>query len=185
MPNSRATSAASNTENQDAIELLAADHKEVKSMFKEFESLKEDGSDDDKRALVERICAALTIHATVEEEIFYPAVRAEIDDQDLMDEADVEHASAKELIAQLEEASPGDDHYDAKVTVLGELIDHHVKEEEGQMFPKAKKAIDTEAVGAELAARKAELEAELGIGEPIPPAATKRKPSTNSNKRKS
>ena len=121
----------------------------------------------------------------MEEEIFYPAVRAEIDDQDLMDEADVEHASAKELIAQLEEASPGDDHYDAKVTVLGELIDHHVKEEEGQMFPKAKKAIDTEAVGAELAARKAELEAELGIGEPMPPAATKRKPSTNSNKRKS
>ena len=76
-------------------------------MFKEFESLKEDGSDDDKRALVERICAALTIHATVEEEIFYPAVRAEIDDQDLMDEADVEHASAKDLIAQAGGGQPG------------------------------------------------------------------------------
>jgi hypothetical protein len=186
MPNNRATSAASKTEKQDAIQLLTAGHREVKSMFKEFESLKEeDGADDDKKGLVERICAALTIHATVEEEIFYPAVRAAIDDQDLMDEADVEHASAKELIAQLEEASPSDDHYDAKVTVLGELIDHHVKEEEGQMFPKAKKAIDTAAIGTELAARKAELEAELGIGEPMPPAATRPKPSTNSNKRRS
>jgi hemerythrin-like domain-containing protein len=108
---------------------------------------------------------ALTIHATVEEEIFYPAVREAIDDEDLMDEADVEHANAKNLIAQLEEASPGDDHYDAKVTVLGEMVDHHVKEEEGEIFPKAKKAIDTVSVGAELAERKAELQEEMGMAE--------------------
>jgi hypothetical protein len=112
-------------------------------------------------------------------------VREAIDDEDLMDEADVEHASAKDLIAQLEEGSPGDDHYDAKVTVLGEMIDHHVKEEEGEMFPKAKKAIDTNAVGAELAARKAELQAEMGVGDPVPPDARSRKLSGNSSKRKS
>jgi len=171
---------------EDAIELLMADHKEVKAMFKQFESLKQqDNADDDKAELVGRICAALTIHATVEEEIFYPAVREAIDDEDLMDEADVEHASAKDLIAQLEEGSPSDDHYDAKVTVLGEMIDHHVKEEEGEMFPKAKKAIDTNAVGAELAARKAELQAEMGVGDPVPPDARSRKLSGNSSKRKS
>jgi len=158
----------------DAIELLTQDHKEVKAMFSAFEKLKESkDADEDKADLVQQICTALTIHATVEEEIFYPAVRAGIDDEDLMDEADVEHAGAKELIVQLEAASPGDDHYDAKVTVLGELIDHHVKEEEGEMFPKAKKAIDTKAVGVELAARKAELVAETGAEKPPVPVAKK------------
>jgi hemerythrin superfamily protein len=156
----------------DAIELLKADHKEVKAMFKEFETLKKnDAGDEAKAELVQRICTALTIHATIEEEIFYPAVREAIDDMDLMDEADVEHAGAKELIAQLENAQPGDDHYDAKVTVLGEMIDHHVKEEEGEMFPKAKKAIDFGVVGAALEARQAELTQELGaeVIEPVPP----------------
>jgi len=153
----------------DAIELLMQDHKEVKAMFGAFKKLKErEDAEEEKADVVQQICTALTIHATIEEEIFYPAVRAEIDDEDLMDEADVEHAGAKELIAQLEAASPGDDHYDAKVTVLGELIDHHVKEEEGEMFPKAKKAIDTKAIGAELAARKSELESEMDVGTPPP-----------------
>ena len=185
MPTTRTTSQSEKPSNQDAIEILMADHKEVKAMFKEFESLKEgDGADEEKAALVARICTALTIHATIEEEIFYPAVREAIDDLDLMDEADVEHASAKDLIAQLEEGSPGDDHYDAKVTVLGELINHHVKEEEGEMFPKAKKAIDTIVIGAEVAARKAELQAEKGVCDAIPPPASTRKRSTNSSKRK-
>jgi hemerythrin-like domain-containing protein len=158
----------------DAIELLTQDHKEVKAMFGVFKKIKEgEDRDEDKAELVQHICTALTIHATIEEEIFYPAVRAGIDDTDLMDEADVEHAGAKELIAQLEAASPGDDHYDAKVTVLGELIEHHVKEEEGEMFPKAKKAIDTKAVGAELAARKAELASEMGV-EAVPLPAGKK-----------
>jgi hemerythrin superfamily protein len=168
MPNARSTTSNAKPKELDAIQLLTADHKEVKAMFKEFESLKEKGDADDEKAdLVQRICTALTIHATVEEEIFYPAVREAIDDEDLMDEADVEHASAKHLIAQLQEASPRDDHYDAKVTVLGELIDHHVKEEEGEMFPKAKKAIDSVSVGAELVERKAELQAEMGVAEHI------------------
>lgn len=144
----------------DAIALLTEDHKAVKQMFKDFEKLKKSDSDDDKKAaLVEKICKALSIHAQVEEEIFYPAVRAGIDDDDLMDEADVEHAGAKDLIAQLEGMSPDDDHYDAKVTVLGEYIDHHVKEEQEEMFPKAKKAkVDLGALGALLAQHKKELE---------------------------
>jgi len=142
----------------DAIELLTSDHKSVKGLFQAFEKIKDrDDANDDKSDLVRRICAELTVHATIEEEIFYPAVREAIDDEDLMDEADVEHSSVKDLIAQLEDASPGDDHYDAKVTVLGELVEHHVKEEEGEMFPKARKAIDVAAVGAELAERKTEL----------------------------
>ena len=136
--------------------------------------------------MVEPICSELTVHTTIEEEIFYPAVREAIDDEDLMDEADVEHASAKELIAQLEAANPGDDQYDAKVTVLGEMIDHHVKEEEGEMFPKARKAdIDSAALGEEMAARKAELKEELGIVAtttllPAEPASSPRKSKVSS-----
>ncbi len=166
MPKAAATKSTASPSTLDAIQLLTADHKSVKALFAEFETLKDrEGDDEKKQALVERICAELTIHATIEEEIFYPAVRESIDDEDLMDEADVEHASAKELIAQLESASPSDDHYDAKVTVLGEMIEHHVKEEEGQMFPKARKAIDVEAVGAELMERKTELAGEYGFTE--------------------
>ncbi len=143
----------------DAIGLLTADHLAVKTMFKKFASLKESGSAPDKLALVQQICSALTIHAQIEEELFYPAVRKAIDEEDLMDEADVEHAGMKALIAQLTRARPSDDHFDAKVTVLGELVEHHVKEEEKQMFPPAKKAIDSRALGLALEARKAELEA--------------------------
>jgi hemerythrin superfamily protein len=145
--------------NEDAITLLTSDHAKVKKLFKEFEDLKDDdGSDKDKSALVTQICNELKVHAEIEEEIFYPAVRKAIDDGDLMDEALVEHAGAKELIAQLEGMSPDDELYDAKVTVLGEQIQHHVKEEEGDMFPKARKAkVDGEALGLQMAQRKAEL----------------------------
>lgn len=161
------TNARSNAKTKpDAIQLLTADHKSVKALFQAFEKLKgREGADDDKAKLVQRICTELTVHAAIEEEIFYPAVREGIDDDDLMDEADVEHSSAKDLIAQLETASPGDDHYNANVKVLGEMIDHHVKEEEGEMFPKARKAIDVHEVGAELAARKAELAEDLDLAE--------------------
>jgi hemerythrin superfamily protein len=160
----KSSSKSSSTANQDAFALLTADHKRVKSLFKEFESLKEEGDDDQKATLVETICNELTVHAQIEEEIFYPALREAIDDEDLMDEADVEHASAKQLIAQLEQLEVGGDHYDATVVVLGEYIDHHVKEEEGEMFSKARKAdIDSAALGEELAVRKAELKEEFGI----------------------
>ena len=151
---------------QDAIAMLTADHKKVKKLFADFDKLKDAGSDEDKASLVDQICNELKIHTELEEEIFYPAVRKAIDDGDLMDEALVEHAGAKDLIAQLEDASPEDDLYDAKVTVLGEQIDHHVKEEEGQMFPKAKKAkVDTEALGATMLKRKITLMKKMGMND--------------------
>lgn len=151
----------------DAIALLKADHAAVKELFKEYNQLCEgDGEETDKGEVATRICQELTVHATIEEEIFYPALREALDDQDLLDEAEVEHASAKDLIAQLEQMEPGDNLYDAKVIVLGEYIDHHVKEEEGEMFPKAKKSgVDLTALGAEMATRQQELKSELGLAE--------------------
>jgi hemerythrin-like domain-containing protein len=139
----------------DAIALLTQDHKKVKKMFKDFDKLKEEGDSAEKEALVKEICAELTVHAEIEEELFYPTVRKAIDDDDMMNEAEVEHASAKDLIEQLLSMDPEDEMYDAKVTVLGEYIDHHVEEEQNEMFPKAKKAkIDLEALGEELAELK-------------------------------
>jgi hemerythrin superfamily protein len=152
------------SERQDAITMLMTDHKKVKKLFSEFDKLKEQGSDEDKSAIVDKICSELKVHTELEEEIFYPAVRKAIEESDLMDEALVEHAGAKDLISQLEDAGPDDDLYDAKVTVLGEQIDHHVKEEEGEMFPKAKKAkIDTEALGAKMLKRKIALMGKIGM----------------------
>ena len=148
------------TRSPNAIALLMEDHKKVKKLFNDFKKLK-DGDGDEKAGLVNMICTELTIHAQIEEEIFYPAVREAIDDDDLMDEADEEHASAKSLIAQLESMEPEDDHYDAKVTVLGEYIDHHVKEEQEEMFPKVKKSkLDLVELGTQMLQRKHELQAE-------------------------
>ena len=149
MSSSKSSATAKETRT-DAIAALTADHKKVKELFKRFEKLKEDDdAEDEKASLVKQICTELTIHTMLEEEIFYPAVREQIKEEDLLDEALVEHAGAKELVTQLEDMSPDDDLYDSKVTVLGEQIDHHVEEEEGQMFPKAKKAkVDTQQLGA-------------------------------------
>jgi len=185
MATNRSKSSDSKARNNetDAIAVLTADHKTVKALFKQFEQLKEqEDADEQKARLVQQICNELTVHAQVEEELFYPAVRDAIDDDDLMDEADIEHASAKELIAQLEELAPGDDHYDARVTVLGEYIDHHVKEEEGEMFDKARKAdVDTAALGEQIIERKEELKADLGVAEDdeaaAPPARSASKKS--------
>jgi hemerythrin superfamily protein len=176
--------AASNVQEQDAIAMLMADHKKVKNLFSDFDKLKEKGSDEDKSALVEQICNELKIHTELEEEIFYPAVRKAIEDSDLMDEALVEHAGAKDLIAQLEAASPDDDLYDAKVTVLGEQIEHHVKEEEGQMFPKAKKAkVDTEALGATMFKRKTALKETMGLNDEENASDDAKRKSTGTAKR--
>jgi hemerythrin superfamily protein len=144
---------------QDAIALLTADHREVSELFEQFEQLG-DRATTSKEKLKDKICKALIAHTTIEEEIFYPAVRAaEIEEgEDMVDEAIVEHASAKDLIKQLQEMEPDDDLYDAKVKVLSEQIEHHVKEEEKEMFPKAKKAgLDLLALGQEMALRKQEL----------------------------
>jgi len=147
----------------DATKLLMADHKEVHAMFQQYKKLADAEADASAReALATEICTALTVHATVEEEIFYPAAREAEVDADLLDEAEVEHASAKDLIAQIESMSADDDLYDAKVTVLGEYIDHHVEEEESEMFPKCRKSdMDLEGLAEALAARKEELTAEL------------------------
>jgi hemerythrin superfamily protein len=140
----------------DAVALLRQDHKKVLDMFKEFEGMEENGSR--KAALVRQICDELLVHTTIEEEIFYPAVRMAIEEDQLMDEAVIEHDSAKTLIDQLHGMEPGDERYDATVTVLGEYIRHHVDEEHKEMFPKAKKArIDLKHLGEELAVRKQEL----------------------------
>ncbi|UQV44470.1 hemerythrin domain-containing protein [Janthinobacterium lividum] len=142
----------------DAIEMLTQDHQAVKELFEQYEALS-DRSLVSKRKLALKICLELTKHATAEEEIFYPAVlQASRENKELVDEAVVEHASAKELIAQIVAMAPGEDLYDAKVKVLSEQIEHHVQEEEQEMFPKAREAqLDLLALGGEIAARKAEI----------------------------
>jgi len=143
---------------QDAIQLLRADHRKVQDLFDQFEKSR---GDDRKAKLAQEICTELKVHAQIEEEIFYPAAREALKEQDLIDEATVEHASAKELIAQIEQAQAGDELFDAKVTVLGEYIKHHVKEEHNELFPKLKKTkLDLKALGEQLAERKEALMAE-------------------------
>jgi hemerythrin superfamily protein len=146
---------------RDAIALLKNDHKEVKALFKAYDKLaKTEASDDEKKSIAEQICTALTAHATVEEELFYPAAREALPEQDLVDEATVEHTTAKDLIAQIEGMEPSEELYDAKVQVLAEYIDHHVKEEEEEMFPMIRKSgLDLKELGMSLQSRKDQLAA--------------------------
>jgi hemerythrin superfamily protein len=142
-----------------AIELLEQDHREVEDFFDEYENLDDDEA---KADLSAKICLALTVHTQLEEEIFYPASRQATKDDDLLDEATVEHAGAKDLISQIESMDVGDDLYDAKVKVLGEQVKHHVKEEEEELFPEVEAArVDIAELGKKMAARKAELMATL------------------------
>ena len=150
----------------DACSLLDTDHRNVKKLFKEYEELtqsKAASAQQKKRELATQICNELTVHAQIEEEIFYPALREAIKETDLLDEAEVEHGSAKELIAQIESATDVDEKFDAKVIVLGEYIDHHVKEERNEIFVKARaaKGLDLIAMREQLATRKEELMEEL------------------------
>jgi hemerythrin superfamily protein len=168
MPSRRSASKSSNN----AIAMLKADHDKVKKMFKDFEHLHEQDSTDQAEQLAKQICNELTVHATLEEEIFYPEVRGAIEDDDLIDEAEVEHASAKDLIAQIESMSASDDKYVAKVIVLGEYINHHIKEEQGEIFPKARKTkIDLAELGERMLARKQELKAQMGMEDDAEEAA--------------
>lgn len=140
---------------QEATALLKADHKAVDALFEQYESAR---SVTKKKALVAQICTELTVHAQIEEEIFYPQVKEALKDKELIPEATVEHATLKELIAQLEAAEPDDEMYDAKVKVLSEYVKHHVKEEQNEMFPKAKASkLDMHALGEQLQQRKDEL----------------------------
>lgn len=145
-----------------AIDLLKEDHDKVKKAFKEFEKM--DRSDTETcRQVVRSVCDDLRAHTAVEEEIFYPAVREAIDDDDLMNEAAVEHETAKMLIDQLANMDADDPNYYATFTVLGEYVMHHVKEEESEMFPQAKKAegLDLQALGESIRTRKEELMADM------------------------
>lgn len=140
---------------QEATALLRADHKLVDGLFAEYEKAR---SATKKQQLVNQICTELTVHAQVEEEIFYPAVKAALKDKELIPEATVEHSTVKELIAQVEGMEPDGEMYDAKIKVLSEYVKHHVKEEHNEIFPKAKSSqLDMLALGARLAERKAEL----------------------------
>jgi hypothetical protein len=141
----------------DAIALLKEDHARVKQAFKDFENMDHEDTAA-MQQLVRLACEELKVHAAIEEEIFYPAVREAIEDEDLMNEAQIEHASAKQLIAQLESMKPSDPLYAATFTVLGEYVLHHVKEEESEMFPQVRKSkLDLDELGAAMMARKGEL----------------------------
>jgi Hemerythrin HHE cation binding domain. len=144
----------------DAIELLKADHRQVEELFADFEA----AEDEEKNSIAQAICRELTVHAQIEEEILYPAAKEalEDDDKDMVNEAAVEHATAKDLIAQIEGMTVEDEPFNATVKVLSEYIKHHVKEEEKELFPALKDTeLDLEDIGSQLAARKAELLAEL------------------------
>ena len=164
-----------------AIEALMADHRKVEALFKDYEKAKQ-ADDDSRRDIAEDICMELTVHATIEEEIFYPWLRETLDDDDMdmVEEAQVEHNGAKDLIAQIQGAAAVDDVYDAKVKVLSEYIKHHVKEEEEEIFTSVaseKEALDE--LGEEMAARKAELEASE-----VPASTPRVPPKSNGANRK-
>lgn len=164
----RTTKARNGSGRDDAVSLLKADHREVERLFGEFESAR---STDRQQKIAERICEALKVHTTIEEEIFYPAFLEATDDTDLHHEAEIEHAGAKNLIEEIEATGSRDDHFKARVTVLREMIRHHVKEEEqrGGMFSEAQKSdMDLGQLGRELRERKLELMGEAperGAGE--------------------
>jgi hypothetical protein len=161
---SRGGRAANGGGRDDAIALLKADHREVERMFGEFESAR---SDDRKRELAERICTSLRTHTSIEEEIFYPRFLEATGDTEIHHEAEIEHAGAKHLIDEIESAGPSDDHFEARVSVLQEMIRHHVEEEEkrGGMFSKAQSSdMDLRAIGLKLKERKLELMGEGGEG---------------------
>ena len=140
---------------QEATALLRADHKRVSELFADYEKAR---STAQKQKLVSQICTELTVHAQVEEEIFYPAVKRALKDKELVPEATVEHETVKDLIAQIEGVKPDGEMFDAKVKVLSEYVKHHVKEEHEEMFPKARSTpLDMVELGARLAERKAEL----------------------------
>jgi hemerythrin HHE cation binding domain-containing protein len=144
-----------------AIEILKEQHDKVKKAFKQFEKLEREDTEAQQN-LVQATCEDLKLHTTLEEELFYPAVREAIDDEDILNEAQVEHETAKMLIEQLENMGADDPNFHATFTVLGEYVLHHVKEEEGEMFPQAQKSdLDLEELGGRMRQRLQELMGEM------------------------
>ena len=165
-PAARAARAPKAPAAQEATALLKADHRLVSALFDQYEKTRSTAR---KKTLVANICKELGIHAKAEEEIFYPAVKAALKDREMVPEATIEHASMKELMAQVEGKEPDGEMFDAKVKVLSEYVRHHVKEEETEMFPKARKTkLDMKALGAQIAARKDELKASWPLSEDKP-----------------
>lgn len=149
------------TKSQDAIAILRADHRMVNGLFAEYEKTRSVGK---KKALVAQICTELNVHAQVEEEIFYPAVKAALRDTELVPEATVEHATLKALISQVEGREPDGEMFDARIKVLSEYVKHHVKEEQNEMFPKAKSSkLDMQDLGQQILARKEELKPQMAV----------------------
>ena len=170
----RSTQTRSSDSPRDAIALLKQDHRTVSELFEEFEKADEE----EQSAIAQRVCQLLTVHATIEEELLYPAAKEALEDEeetDLVNEAEVEHGSAKELIAKIEGMTIEDEHFKATVKVLGEYIKHHVKEEENEMFPQLKKSeLDLKELGAQLSERKYALMEQMGIQEEEPAQPRKR-----------
>lgn len=160
----RKTSAKSATSRTDAIAFLEKQHREVEQMFAQFEKASSDGR---KLELVQKLAVALKAHTQIEEEIFYPEARRATGDEDGINEAVVEHQAAKQLLAEIESMAPGDELYDAKVKVLSEEIEHHVEEEEKELFPECRKSdMDLSGIGKQMQARFKELSAELSAQSP-------------------
>jgi hemerythrin-like domain-containing protein len=158
----------SKPQDQDALALLQLDHAQLKSLFRQFEALgKGEDQDERKSELIDDICYLLTIHAMVEEELFYPTLRASLDIDELLDQAEAEHAGAKDLIGQLEIMFPGDEHYEATVAVLSEEVERHFELEESEIFRQARLGgIDLKRLGTQILERKQEL-----ADDPIAPPA--------------
>jgi hemerythrin-like domain-containing protein len=177
MARSTSTSDRSTDAPRDAIALLKQDHRTVSALFEEFEKADEE----EQSTIAQRVCQLLTVHATIEEELLYPAAKEAFEDEeeeDLVNEAEVEHGSAKELIAKIEGMSNDDEHFKATVKVLGEYIKHHVKEEENELFPQLKKTeLDLKELGGRLADRKFALMEQMGIEEAEAPQPRKRSAS--------
>ncbi len=136
MPPTAQPSKSRKSASKDALAMLRADHKKVSELFEQFEHSRAASR---KKELVDQICSELRVHTQLEEEIFYPRVKAALDDGELVPEANVEHASIKDLIAQVQGVEPDGEDYDAKVKVMSEYVKHHVKEEQNEMFPKVRK----------------------------------------------
>jgi len=175
MARSTSTSGRSTDAPRDAIALLKQDHRTVSQLFEEFAKADEE----EQSTIAQRVCQLLTVHAQIEEELLYPQAKeafgGEEESEDLVSEAEVEHGTAKDLIARIEGMSSDDEHFKATVTVLGEYIKHHVKEEEGELFPQLKKTdLDLKEIGSRLADRKFALMDQLGIEDQEPAQPRKR-----------
>jgi hemerythrin superfamily protein len=181
----RATPQRSSDAPRDAIALLKQDHRTVEALFDEFE----DAEEQEQSQLAERICNMLTVHAQIEEELLYPAAKQAFEDEeqeDLVNEAAVEHQSAKDLIAKIEAMTPDHEAFKATVKVLGEYVKHHVKEEENELFAALKKTeLDLKEMGSQLAERKFALMEEMGIEAEEPPAPARKKSTTRAKSRPS